>query len=140
MSVAPKMRIMRFIAMLFHHLLRNMLKTSLLFLLVLTHFSCGGSPQDSYKSFRTWAKEYLPDVENPDQYYQVWLKNADYVKKHNSQNYGYKLKLNQFAHLVSHISLTKSIYIQTISQYRSITVLLDVCMTLISKVHHLNLT
>ena len=85
----------------------TMMITKILLLVIFSLCNCATSEGGltTYDNFRAWANKYLPNEEKPEQYYQQWMKNADYADYHNSQNYGYKLTLNQFAHFVRLIDL-----------------------------------
>lgn len=61
------------------------------------------SSTTSLVEFKKWSETYLPDASQEllSEVYPVWLKNAEYVKEHNSRlQDSYTLALNQFAHMV----------------------------------------
>ena len=64
---------------------------------------CGGVALDHLKDdeFRQWVSKYHKDGENLAEIYPTWRRNADFVKRHNSQDHSFTVAVNKFAHLVS---------------------------------------
>jgi len=82
------------------------MKTTLSILLALIAFALLTEAALSHErfAFRSWMRQYQKSYKNEDEFqfrYSIWKKNADFIRKHNSQDHSFTVALNKFADLTN---------------------------------------